>query len=333
MNQPIPTGPDLFAFAEASYGKARSAGSDPDNPTFGSPEELYHFRAAAFHAQQATTAAIVMAVETFANASGADHYDLDGWRSKIGVTYPWDDATFTIDGLNAPHGESGESWEVTYRVPGHVARRESLTEAQVNAEFPHAQPSYRRLARKPEPPHVRIPVGTRVLVSERAIKYPDGRIVYDTQPKVAKVVGYDTFNSKYQLNVERFGGGYYDFVTWAFVDNRVQPHPEQDTAVPAPTGPRVYVRKRSGKQGHIVDLAPEIGDDGLRMVKVQWYTPGCDPVWVRVLDLEIITASEVDRCPNGQTGDECGSGENQCEQCVQADDAEGDMIEESMGLR
>lgn len=38
MNQPIPTGPDLFAFAEASYNKARSAGSNPDNPTFGSSD-------------------------------------------------------------------------------------------------------------------------------------------------------------------------------------------------------------------------------------------------------------------------------------------------------
>ena len=44
-------------------------------------------------------------------------------------------------------------------------------------------------------------------------------------------------------------------------------------------------------------------------------------------------ADKVERCPNGQTGDECGSGENQCEQCVMADDEEGDEIERSMGLR
>lgn len=291
MNQPVPTGPDLFAMADDFYNKAKAEHG------FSSPEQAYYFQAAAFRAQQAQTAAIVMLAECVTDGS---HFDFDGWREKIGLT-----------------------WLKECR--GKDVRRPQCTPTHTE-DCTYADPI-------PEPKHVRIPVGTRVLVSERAIKYPDGRIVYDTQPKVAKVVGYDTFNSKYQLNVERFGGGYYDFVTWAFADNRVQPHPEQDTAVPAPTGPRVYVRKRSGKQGHIVDLAPEIGDDGLRMVKVQWYTPGCDPVWVRVLDLEIITASEVDRCPNGQTGDECGSGENQCEQCVMADDAEGDMIEESMGLR
>lgn len=182
----------------------------------------------------------------------------------------------------------------------------------------------------PEPPHELLPIGTRVLVSETAVKHPDGRIVYSKQPKVAKIVGYDLGHSKYQLNDEKFGGGYYDFVTWAFADNRVQPHPEQDGAMAEPTGPRIYVqRKRDGKQGHIVGEPRRNGQSDTK-VQVQWYAPGAQPVWVLAERLEIIPADEVDRCPNGQTGDECGEGENRCERCLADEDAEAEAIEGSM---
>ncbi len=184
----------------------------------------------------------------------------------------------------------------------------------------------------PEPKHELLDVGTRVLVSERATKYPDGTIVYDGQPRAAKIVGYDLHHSKYQLNVEEFGGGYYDFVTWAFADNRVQPHPEQDGAVAEPTGPRLYVQKFDhSKQGHVVEFAQD-PDKGV-CAKVQWYTPGTHPVWVSMDLLKVVAPENVDRCENGQTGDNCGSGENQCALCLAAEDDEADAIERGMGLR
>lgn len=87
MNQPIPTGPDLFAFAEAAYGKARAAGSKSGNQLYGSAEEFYQFQAAEHHGRQAQTAAIVMLTEVIADAANVFHCDLPGWREKIGATW------------------------------------------------------------------------------------------------------------------------------------------------------------------------------------------------------------------------------------------------------
>lgn len=106
---------------------------------------------------------------------------------------------------------------------------------------------------------------------------------------------------------------------------------EQDAAVTEPTGPRIYVQNHHGKQGHIVRFDQK--DDGRVCGLVQWYAPGTEPVWRTLDTLKIITSDEVERCPHGQTRDECGSGENQCELCLADEDEEGDMIEESMGLR
>jgi hypothetical protein len=298
MNQPAPTGPDLFAFAEISYDKARAAGGDEENDLYGSPEEIYHFRAARHHATQAQTAAVVMLAEVIATASGVDHDDLDAWREKIGMTW-------------LKECRSKEA-----RRPACAARH---TEDCAYADS------------IPEPKHVLLPVGTRVLVSPRATKYEDGRVVYDKQPKVAKIVGYDLGRSKYQLNDERPGGGYYDFVTWAFADNRVQPHPEQDGAVAEPTGPRVYVRTVGGSQGYLIGTKQH-EKGGIRL-RVHWLSPGGPETWVRQTEVEIITADEVQRCENGQDGENCGEGENRCEPCLADEDAEADMIEESMGLR
>lgn len=182
----------------------------------------------------------------------------------------------------------------------------------------------------PEPPHELLPIGTRVLVGDRVTRYPDGRMEYHHQPQAAKIIGYDSFRSKYELNTEKFGGGYHDFSTWAFADNRVQVHPEQDGAIAGPTGPRVYVQNHHGKQGHVVEFRH---NEGKLRVLVQWYAPGAEPVWRTLDTLTIIASEDVDRCAFGQTADECGEGENQCEQCLAAEDAEAEAIEESMGLR
>lgn len=99
-----------------------------------------------------------------------------------------------------------------------------------------------------------------------------------------------------------------------------------------PTGPRIYVQNLRGKQGHIVDIGKTDDEGPVRML-VQWFAPGARPVWRKADMLSIIAAEDVDRCPSGQTRDECGSGENQCELCLEEEDAEGDEIERSMGLR
>lgn len=96
------------------------------------------------------------------------------------------------------------------------------------------------------------------------------------------------------------------------------------------TGPRIYVQNLRGKQGYVVDVR-RVHDD-LVQAKVQWFAPGAHPVWVDQPILTVICADDVERCPNGQTRDECGSGENQCELCLQAEDAEAEAIERSMGL-
>jgi hypothetical protein len=88
MNQPIPTGPDRFGFAEADHDKARQY-------EYGDPEEAYHRQAAQYHATQAQTAVLVMLVEVIANATGTDHDDLDAWREKIGLTWLKECRSFT----------------------------------------------------------------------------------------------------------------------------------------------------------------------------------------------------------------------------------------------
>ncbi len=301
MNQPIPTGPDLFGFAQTSYEKAKYAGHHDDNPIYGSPEELYHFMAATLHAQQANTAALVMIAECVTDGS---HFDFDGWREKIGLTW-------------------------LKKCRGKDVRRPQCTPVHTEG-CAYADPI-------PEPKHVLLPVGTRVLVSERRFHEED----FARQPYVAQVVGYNTGKTKYRVQQEDpwTPGAYYESVRWAFADNRVEIHPDGPECPPLPTppkreptGPRIYVQDRRGKQGYVVEVYHHEKDDTL-WYTVQFFRPGAQPVKKNADSLTVIAASQVERCPNGQTGDECGSGENQCEPCVQADDEEGDEIERSMGLR
>jgi len=99
-----------------------------------------------------------------------------------------------------------------------------------------------------------------------------------------------------------------------------------------PTGPRIYVQSPDGKQGHIVAMVQV--DHGIKgaAAEVLWYTPGALPVRVNLSRLAFITEADVSRCENGQTGEECRE-IDLCESCQQDEDAEGDEIEESMGLR
>lgn len=74
-----------------------------------------------------------------------------------------------------------------------------------------------------EPEHKLLPIGTRVLVSERRYEDED----YPQQPYAAKIVGYDMHRSKYRLHPasSRNAGEYVEVDRWAFADNRVQVHP------------------------------------------------------------------------------------------------------------
>ena len=187
----------------------------------------------------------------------------------------------------------------------------------------------------PEPKHVLLPVGTRVLVSDW--ERDDDDVLRLMNPVTGRISGYDMHRSKYQWQREYGPGHYASHDQWAFVDNRVIVHPDgpvcPEPLKPVkeePTGPVLYVQRFTGKQGRALKLETR---GGKLKALVQWFAPGVRPVWVELSVLKIIAENEVLRCENGQTGDECGSGENQCELCLAAEDAEAEEIEESTGLR
>lgn len=202
-----PTGPDLF----------RSAAIELDGA-----KNTRDLLSALVLSVQAQTAAIVMQTEEMATPTGTDNGDLDAWRMVLPPEAPWTTVTFEVDGDTVRDGEEGETWEAQYRVPQHVADDPKLTEEMAEQ---YSFPRHVRLACKPKPKHELLPVGTRVLVSERKHFDED----YPEQPYVGRIAGYDMHRSKYQINPESYGepGVYRDYVKWAFADNRVERHPEQ----------------------------------------------------------------------------------------------------------
>jgi hypothetical protein len=364
------TGPLHFREATRTAGMAhRFTYGDGADPAVGAALAAE----AQVHATQAQTAALVLLIETVAAAAGVGAFELDAWR----------------DVIPAPALKECKGREI--RRPACADRH---TEDCAYADPP------------PEPKHVLLPIGTRVLVSD-LVWNDETRKPEKTNPEPGRIVGYDLSRSKYQWQREWnwAEGRYSEHVQWAFADNRVEVHPdgpecppgsedypsiclpvkhkpsggqgfvirstddpgkllvrwgkpgaalsEVDTTdlefvaiadhdqtdnevqpapepvTPEPTGPRVYVRHMRGKQGHI--LAFEQRKQNVA-AQVQWYVPDTRPVWVSMDLLEIITADEIARCPNGQTGDECGSGENRCELCLADEDNEADTIERSTDL-
>lgn len=265
-------------------------------PNSGHEDSLLRF--ATIYASLAQTAASVMQSAILADVHGSVHYELEAWREVIPVL------------------------PLTECRSKHVRRPECAKRHTEDCDY--ADPV-------PEPKHELLPVGTRVLFHD-LVWNEETQKPERSNPKVGKIAGYDMSRSKYQINEECYGrpGEYYDFTVWAFADNRVQVHPGDAPIPPKPENPRIYVQNQYGKQGHVTEVATR---DGVLRFRIQWYVPGVEPVWKTVDSFSIIPADQVARCPNGQTGDECGSGENQCEPCLQAEDDEGDEIEESMGLR
>lgn len=355
MNQPIPTGPDLFGFGEAAYSKAQQAGQRNGNRMFGSDEEIYQFNAAEHYDRQANTAALVMLTEVIARIAGTSHPDLDAWREKIGMSWlkecrskedrrpqcaewhtedcPYSDPMIPVGTrvifLPRPAGGNAQ---------GEVKEQKRLASGKyrLRVQWDGAELSWVDQTDVIAITHTELPVGTRVLVSDSMTRH-EYTVELDGQPWTGKIIGNAT-NGCYKIARE-YGDGYYgeEHPSYVFKDERVRIHPDgpacplpPEPVKQEPTGPRMYVRNRKFKQGHIVAMRAR---EGFLMAQVQWYVPGTVPVWTHMSDLIIIGADEVERCPNGQTGDECGSGENQCELCLAAEDEEGDMIEESMGLR
>lgn len=202
---------------------------------------------------------------------------------------------------------------------------------QVTAYYHDTQPPE---PKPEEPEHELLPVGTRVLVSDWMC---DGDEIRHTNPVASRISGYDMYRTKYRWQREYEHGIYASRDSWAVADNRVIVHPDGPECPPAPKPKqepadlRLYVRHPRGKDGHVLKIDRK-GEHGIAAL-VQWYTPGTVPVWVTFDRLTVIHPDDVDRCPNGQTRDECEMGENQCELCLQAEDEEGDEIERSMGLR
>lgn len=239
--------------------------------------------------------------EVIAQAAHVRHPDLDAWRKVI------------------PAAPPQECWSFSERRPECAERH--------TEDCAYADPV-------PEPEHVLLPVGTRVLISEKETR--EGWTRYHN-PVAGRISGYDMSRSKYQWQAELGSGSYTSHSYWTGVGNHVEIHPNGPECTPEPervkrepSGPRIYVQHYRGKQGHVVEVSSMNGE---LMFRVQWYTPGSEPVWKTASSLAIIPVDRVARCPYGQTGDECGSGENQCELCLAAEDEEADTIEESMGLR
>jgi hypothetical protein len=353
-----PTGPDWFA---SVGGEITDAFAVHDMG-----ERTAALLSGLINAQQANTAMLKVIADLIANATNQRSADLEGWDKVI------------------PPAPLEECWGKNVRRPACADRH--------TEDCDYAEPP-------PEPKHVLLDVGTRVLFHD-LVWNEETRKPERTNPKVGKIAGYDLFNSKYQINEERYGqpGEYYDFVTWAFADNRVEVHPDGPEYPPppipdgsfavnstwrmrrpntggageivtvirrtrgdkaelliefdrgpdmpkdyrretwpatkftewyeryeVPTGPRVYVQGGSGVQGYIVDTKTD-PDYGPR-IKVHWLTPGGPEKWATPGSVGIITPEEVYRCPNGQDGEECSEGENQCELCLEAEDAEAEEIE------
>lgn len=187
----------------------------------------------------------------------------------------------------------------------------------------------------PEPKHELLDVGTRVLVSD-LVWNEDTRVPERKNPQPGRISGHAGGGHKYRWQYEFEPGIYSDHDQFAFADNRVEVHPDgpECPSPPKPvkrepTGPRVYVQSKGGQQGYIVGTAMK--SSGLRL-RVHWLKPGGAETWYSMADATIIPEDQVQRCDNGADQENCVE-IDLCESCEQDRDAEGDAIEESMGLR
>lgn len=188
MNAPL-TGPELFKQSMMHL-------NDVVNLTFCDKEggDDLLLRIAQVYATHAQTATLVMIGDLIAKATEQRNADLEGWTEAI--------ASVPLK----------KCW-------GKETRRPACAERHTD-DCLYTDPV-------PEPKHVLIDVGVRVLVSD---PHRGNCGCGTTQPFVGKIAGYDMGHSKYQINEEVYGrpGEYYSYVKWVFADNRVQVHPDED---------------------------------------------------------------------------------------------------------
>jgi hypothetical protein len=239
MNQPIPTGPDLFGFSVDHLDKAKAVNG------YDSPEQTYHQIHSGIRGEHALTAAVVMLTEVVARATGVRHPDLDSWRDKIGLS--WLKECRSED--ERPECEKGHTQDCAYtdttppltaledmrvrytrgqkRPTGTIKDFERIDtgKLRIQVQWDFAELAWVDFGDVKVIDHELLAVGTRVLVSD-----PRDRNCgcSNAQPWVGKIAGYDMHHSKYQINEERYGspGEYYNFVRWVFADSRVEIHPE-----------------------------------------------------------------------------------------------------------
>lgn len=354
MNQPIPTGPDLFGFAESAFDKAKAAGSNRGNTTYGSPEEIYQFQAASHHQGQALTAAVVMLTEVIASATGVRHNDLAAWREKIGMSWlkecvsrderspacaGWHTGDCPFSDPQLPEGTRVRMRKGSPGRPSGTVKRQKRIYSgkyRLNVQWDGAEKSWVDQDDVEIIRHEKLPEGTRVLVNDRMTRY-EHKVELDGQPWAGKITGYARNSGCYLVAREWEAGRYSDRADHIYMDERVRVHPEgpqcpvpEEPVKREPTGPRVFVQNLRGKQGYLLDMERQA--DETVVAHVQWFSAGARPVWIDMSVLKIIPPGDVQRCPKGQTADECGSGENQCELCLADEDTVAEAIEGSMGV-
>ena len=236
MNQPIPTGPDRFAFAEDFYDKAKVENG------YSSDKQEYFFRAAEHHSRQAQTAALVMLTEVIATASGADHDDLDSWREKIGLSWlkecqsmgkrrpvcaEWHTADCSFSDPRLPEGTRVVRRKHRPGQPhGTVNEQRRLPDGKYRllVQWDGAEEAWVYQDETVIIRHEKLPVGTRVTVNDRMTRY-DYKVEYDGHPWVGKITGYAS-NGCYKIVREWGSGDYSEHTDFVFMDERVKVHPE-----------------------------------------------------------------------------------------------------------
>lgn len=196
-------GPELFGDSLAHL-------RDVIEPTGMDQDDALYLRIAQVRATQANTAALVMLAGLYADAHGIRSRELEVWSEAI------------------PSPPLVECW-------GKDARRPQCAERHTD-DCDYADPV-------PEPKHVLLPSGTRVLVSEPEYDEAARKVVWKN-PVAGRISGYDLCRTKYRWQREYSPGHYASSESWAFVDNRVVVHPDGPEC---PTAPVPVKREPTGR--------------------------------------------------------------------------------------
>jgi hypothetical protein len=186
----LQTGPSLF------LDSVREIDAAFNECAINSQEKTDAIASAQVSATQAQVAALVLLAEINALAYGVRSRELEVWREVL------------------PAPPLVKCWSKEKRRPECSERH--------TEDCTYADPV-------PEPKHVLLPVGTRVLVSDwerEEDKWGDGCTLRLTNPEAGRISGYDMHRTKYRWQKEWEPGRYSSYDSWASVDNRVEVHPD-----------------------------------------------------------------------------------------------------------